>query len=158
MPDFASKNKQAFVFVPGKRKYLLFADSSGLSEIAPILETVRAHHLSFESRSPADFQSEQPLKTYLTEQKIGTYLYIAGNWAWMKELVQVAADAGFTIEEMQFKGLGPLRKKIFCSHCYAIFPIDHQSETICPECGVALTASSHYSRLHDAYLGYMKIL
>ncbi|WP_230459109.1 dimethylamine monooxygenase subunit DmmA family protein [Terrilactibacillus tamarindi] len=143
-----------FTFVTGRRKYLLFTDITGYGEITPILSSLDEQNLLYMVYYFNEFSSNHDLKTYLSQQKMGTYIYASGNWNSIISFVKTAEKAGFTEEELQIKGIGERILRVFCSRCYAINVCKTSKEMVCQSCGQSLSVSNHYSRRYDAYLGY----
>lgn len=153
-------SEQTFSLIPGRRKYLLLADSSGFQEIFPILDKLIENEWSFELHfiGKSETLSCRYIEDWLSRQKIGTYLYISAKWETVGQLIKIATRAGFTEEEMQAKGFGKRVKRVFCARCYAINPVvTAELEIVCKQCGQKLEVSTHYSRLHDAYYGFVTI-
>lgn len=152
-------SEQAFSFIQGRRKYLLLADSSGFQEILPLFNLLKENEESYELRmigKPQTFSCRE-MEDWLSKQKIGTYLYISGKWEMVEQLIRIATRVGFTEEELQAKGFGKREKRVFCGRCYAINPTTTEREIVCRQCGQTLEVSTHYSRLHDAYYGFVTI-
>ncbi|QRG68857.1 dimethylamine monooxygenase subunit DmmA family protein [Brevibacillus choshinensis] len=144
-------------FRKGKRKYLFCADSNGAESLYDLVR------LAMEENAPFDFlvienESDSFLDLWFSQQKMGTYLYMAGNWEWVNRLKSLAVEAGFSEYEMQMKALGNRSKKVICSKCHGVNDVADESHISCMHCGIKLEVSSHYSRRLDAYLGYTSIL
>lgn len=138
------------LFIPGKRRYLLYADKEGMPFILPIVSELTEKELPFE----LCFQEEQEERIIekLSNQKMGCYLYVAGKRGWINRLEQIAWSIGFSDEEMQIMALGQ-RKSVFCSRCHTIQDASDQLVN-CNHCGLRISVSKHFSRHHKAYLGY----
>ncbi|MEH7479542.1 dimethylamine monooxygenase subunit DmmA family protein [Neobacillus drentensis] len=145
-------------FVPGKRKYLFCTDEKGGAILQSIIDQVVDKNLSFEMVFIGKVQFTD-LVAWLSEQRMGSYLYIAAHWNQLKTIKQLAEEIGFSEEEAQYIGYGEKEKNVFCGRCHGITTIDtentEQVEVDCIYCNLRLEISNHYSRLRDAYLGYV---
>ncbi|PTX64581.1 hypothetical protein C8P63_10275 [Melghirimyces profundicolus] len=149
---------ESLTVVPGRRKYILLTDSEGYGEIQPVWESLNDGEVPIELRFFQDSPHlDKGLEDWLSAQKMGTCLYIAGKWERVKPLFRLAERVGFTEEEMQVKGVGPREKRVFCARCHTINRAGEDAEIPCRECGEKLEVSSHYSRLHDACYGFVII-
>lgn len=143
-------------FVEGKRKFLFCADSKGAETLHDLV------HRAMKESIPFDFHVlEDPhdafLQLWLSQQKMGTYLYIAGKSEFVKSVKNLALDIGFSDYEMQAAVIGTVKKKLVCSTCHGLNDVDDQTHAVCAHCEQELEVSSHYSRRLDAYLGYVSI-
>lgn len=147
-------------FVLGKRKYLFCADEKGLAILQSIINQVIDKNLSFEVVFIGEVQVTD-LVVWLSGQRMGSYLYIAAHWNQLKAIKQLAEEIGFSEEEAQYIGYGEKEKYLFCCRCQGITKLDAQNreqvEVNCIHCDLLLEISDHYSRLRDAYLGYVDI-
>lgn len=140
-----------FTYVPGKRKYLLYTDLSGIQPIGPLVHQLSVEQRAFEWRSEGT-----PIEEWLSEQKMGSYLYIAGSSSTVDQVQSIAEQMGFSHEEMQVQIVGEATRTIFCCRCHGL----HETmdvESTCPHCGLFLEGSDHYSKRWKAYLGYPKL-
>lgn len=143
-------------FCKGKRKFLFCADSNGVEPLNPlILQAVKED-------VPYDMHIvEQEFDSFLThwfnQQKMGSYLYISGNLAFVKRVEKLALESGYSEYEMQMKIVGPISKRIICCKCHGCNVVDKDCHFNCTYCGLELEVSNHYSRRLDAYLGYHSI-
>ncbi|MFC3884478.1 dimethylamine monooxygenase subunit DmmA family protein [Bacillus songklensis] len=160
---------QKATFISGKRKYLFCADQKGMSILTPIIERVIEEKLSFELLFMGEnHEKELPpadLSKWLSQQKMGSYLYLAGPWNMLKSIKRLAEEIGFSDEEAQFVGYGVQQMNVFCCRCHGITEMEIQEtsqqekkikpEIMCRHCDLLLVVSDHYSSLRDAYLGYV---
>ncbi|EIJ82032.1 hypothetical protein PB1_03805 [Bacillus methanolicus PB1] len=102
--------------------------------------------------------SYQEVSPILDKQVMGTKLFISGMWPMIRKVKEIAYAAGFTDEEIQYKGIGRKNEKIFCVKCYNLNRKKNEYETTCENCNTILDVSTHFSRRLDAYLGYIKIV
>lgn len=152
-------------FVPGKKKYLFCADLKGKVILQPIMEQVIDKNADFEFFFLENKQNSVPtftnLSKWLSGQRMGSYLYIAAPWSQFKFIKQLADEIGFSEEEAQFIGYGEKEKKVFCCRCHGITRLEVEQKELlevnCIHCDLLLEISNHYSRLRDAYLGYVDV-
>ncbi|MBO8170900.1 MAG: hypothetical protein H0Z33_03305 [Bacillaceae bacterium] len=140
----------------GKQNYVLVADQQGLRVLAPLLEAIRDIGSPYEGpllEEELQDRFDHVVDSILGRQKVGSYLYVAGSRRLVQKVCRIAYASGFTDGDMQVKVTdGSFR--IFCSRCYMITERVDFSVFICDSCGLKLEPSTHYSRYHDAYLGY----
>ena len=103
-----------------------------------------------------DYHAEKILPI-LSTAKMGTKLYLIGEWAMVLDIKQLALDFGFTEEEINVKGIGEKPEHVFCVKCYHINKKPEKTVIQCEKCHQKLDVSSHYSRHHDAYLGFISL-
>lgn len=140
-----------FTFMPGRRKYLFCGDKQGLKKMQPLIEKVSKYNVPFEM---CEVDSAE-LASWLSRQKMGSYLYVSVSWNRLRELMVLAEDIGFTEEEAQYIGHGERIVSIFCCRCHGLTPVPVSAHSIhCSHCQLMLTISDHYSSLRNAYLGY----
>ncbi|MDN4075062.1 dimethylamine monooxygenase subunit DmmA family protein [Fictibacillus terranigra] len=141
-------------FVPGKRKYLICGDPSGINLVQPIIQNIMEQHLSFEVM---EIKDEEKVRNWLDHQKMGCYLYVSAAWPEIERLKNITEDIGFSEEEVQFLGRGEQMIKVFCCRCHGLTELARSdaSEITCSQCGLLLSVSDHYSSLRKAYLGYV---
>ncbi|MCM3651699.1 dimethylamine monooxygenase subunit DmmA family protein [Metabacillus litoralis] len=107
-----------------------------------------------QSLSAISYQEVSPI---LAKQVIGTKLFISGGWPMVNELKDIANSFGFSDDEIQVSGIGRKNERIFCIKCYHIIRKKNDDEATCENCNTTLDASTHFSKRHDAYLGYIKV-
>lgn len=93
----------------------------------------------------------------LSTAKVGTNLYLIGEWKMVLDIKQQALDVGFTDEEIIVKGIGEKEEHVFCVKCYHINKKTEKTVIQCEKCHQKLDVSSHYSRRHDACLGFISL-
>lgn len=147
-------------FMPGKRKYLFCVDQQGISLLFPIIKQVIDQNLPFELQFLGENIKTHEytpvnLRPWLSMQKMGSYLYIAGTWEMVFRVKSIAEENGFSEEEIQWYGCGPRTIRVFCCKCHGISETIEQSEITCCHCDLKLSISDHYSRFHHAFLGYV---
>jgi hypothetical protein len=154
--------RDSATFIHGKTKYLLCTDQQGLSLLQPILDNIILNNQSMEFLFIGENAKNNPsimdIKQWLSRQTMGTYLYIACEREKLKSLIEVIEDIGFTNDEVQFIGYGTKKHNVFCCRCYGINEINNlelEIQIICKKCNLLLSVSDHYSKLRDAYLGYV---
>ncbi|MCM3791051.1 hypothetical protein M3221_22175 [Domibacillus indicus] len=101
--------------------------------------------------------SSERLLSILRIQFIGTRLVVAGSAPFVKTVRNHAETAGFSDEEMQLKIIGSQKDTVFCVKCYSRHDRNEKDFFVCPSCRTELDVSSHYSKRHDAYLGYIRV-
>lgn len=147
-------------FVAGKRKYLFCADQKGKVMLQPIIDLVTKKNLPSEFVLIESDQNQvlvtQKLFKWLSNQKMGSYLYMVAHWHHLKAIKPIAEDIGFSEEEAQYIGHGEQEKQVFCCRCHGMTKIvPEKTEVNCMYCDLLLEISDHYSRLRDAYLGFV---
>lgn len=95
------------------------------------------------------------VQQFLANQCIGTNLFIAGHWEFVKEVLRFAAGAGYTPSEIQLSGYGLKYEKVFCVKCCALTIKPKANQLACQNCRTLLEVSDRYSKRLDAYLGYI---
>ncbi|MEJ9232133.1 hypothetical protein LAV79_22230 [Peribacillus butanolivorans] len=169
-----------FQLQPSDRKMLLLIDESALFESLAIIDFlslkkietdiyIKAKRQQWEIidyvksklHSNINFLSSsesQEAYSILDEQIIGTKLFISGLWPMVHHIEQMAKVVGFTDEEIQYKGIGRKKEKVFCVKCYSYNRKKNQNEITCEHCKTVLDVSSHFSKRLDAYLGYIHVV
>ncbi|HET7628090.1 MAG TPA: dimethylamine monooxygenase subunit DmmA family protein [Bacillales bacterium] len=138
-----------FEFAANKRLYLLFGDEAGRKMLQEIEKTLAEKELPFERH-----YGRSDAAQWLSQQKMGSYLYGAGRSDWVDQMKRLAENAGFSEEEMQWLTVGAENKQVFCSGCHAVQRAGSRRRLACANCGLPLSVSEHYSTFHRAYLGY----
>ncbi len=101
-------------------------------------------------------QGEGSEKQILENQWIGTRLFLAGEWEFVKRLNQMAYEAGYTDEDIQYSCYGVKRANVFCVKCCSLTRIREEHAQTCYHCGTFLDISNRYSKRFDAYLGFIR--
>ena len=103
--------------------------------------------------------SYDEINQILHSQEIGTRLFLLGKWSTVDDIEKMANDIGFTDEEIDKYGAGEKTDQIFCAKCYqfSIKQDPFQAETTCSHCQIRLDISNHFSKRHNAYLGYIHV-
>lgn len=148
--------QKEFLFSKGKRKYLFCADSKGAEQLYILFQQ------AMEEKAPVDFlviehESDAFLNMWLSQQRMGTYIYLSGTWEFVQRLKNLALNAGFSDYEMQMNVLGPRGKKVICCKCHGVNDVEDELHITCKHCGIELEVSSHYSHRLESYLGYTSI-
>lgn len=143
-------------FSKGKRKYLFCADSEGGESLYSLFQQAMEKNVPFDFHI-VEHESNFFLSLWLGQQKMGTFLYLSGKYAFVNRLKNLAFEAGFSEYEMQVNVCGPIPKKVICCSCYGWNQADDDLDINCQHCGLKLEVSSHYSRRLEAYLGYLSI-
>lgn len=157
---------ESFRVNASKRHFIILADQDGLEKVDEFLPALKdSYHLytvggqNFQSTlntstiSQQDFEAK--IADILTNQKVGTQVYISGKWDFAEKVFTAAVTAGFLEEEIQVYIHGQKARNTYCPSCYtlsAIQPDDEESQ--CSSCGVMLVISKHYSKVRNGYLGY----
>jgi dimethylamine monooxygenase subunit C len=142
--------------VPEKRYYLFCADEEGIKLLQPLIDVVKDRNISYEIQIVKDNWSNTLFSEWLSMQKMGSFLYVSAEWNTLKKLKQLAEDAGFSEEEAKYIGYGKEQIKVFCCRCHGISVLEKgKPERNCDHCGLLLEVSDHYSKLRDAFLGYV---
>jgi hypothetical protein len=165
-----------FAARPRTRNHILFADHSGLPKTVSFVDMLEAARVPYEMyylaehKNPAeesDILASLPAETIvlhdfteagltriLREQKMGTHLYLSGQWKTMETMYTLAVTAGFGEEEIQVIPADRMERSVFCPKCYSLTAVQDEQVTRCSYCGVMLNISTHYSRVRRGYLGY----
>ncbi|WP_442598907.1 hypothetical protein [Neobacillus sp. D3-1R] len=149
-------NKAPF-FVEGKREYLFYTDQKGISLLQPIIGEIFKKNTPFKVVMKED-DIDFDLTKWLKDQKMGSYLYAALPWEELFVFKNVVEEIGFTEEESQFIGYGQQTIKVFCCRCHGMTEgknLEMDQEIHCSYCQLLLVVSDHYSRVKNAYLGYV---
>lgn len=93
----------------------------------------------------------------LNHQVIGSRLFISGEWPTIHAVKEEAYKIGFSEDEIQTVGIGSKEEKVFCAKCYSYNVKKKENELLCEHCHTLLDVSNHFSKRHDAYLGYIKL-
>lgn len=104
----------------------------------------------------SDFSKGQ-IQPILKNATMGTKLVLIGEWKLIRGIMQLAKEIGFTNEEMIIKGLGEKEEQVFCVKCYQLNQKTEAAVISCGHCGQTLEVSHHYSRRHDAFLGFVSL-
>lgn len=154
--------RDSATFIGGKTKYLLCADKNGVTLLKPILDQIILTNQSMEfffiGENAIDHPSIMDIKLWLSRQMMGSFLYLAFDREKLKSLKDLMKEIGFTEDEVQFIGYGIKRNSVFCCRCHWITEINNvelEIQVICEKCNLLLSVSNHYSKLRDAYLGYV---
>ncbi|MEH7883388.1 dimethylamine monooxygenase subunit DmmA family protein [Bacillus sp. JJ1609] len=148
--------QKELLFTKGKRKYLFCANAKGAEPLYILVNQ------AIEEKVPFDFlviehELDAFLILWLSQQKMGTYLYLSGVWEFVNRLKNLALEAGFSDHEMQLNVQGPVSKRVICCKCHGVNRVGNDQNITCAHCGVELEVSSHYSRRLEAYHGYTSI-
>jgi hypothetical protein len=169
-----------FKLQPNNKKMLLLVDESALNESLAIIHLLAINkietHLYVLSTSQQEgivellqdilhnnlnfvqsFDDER-VDPIFDEQVIGTNLFISGQWPMIHHIKEMAYDAGFSDEEIQYNGFGQIKEKIYCVKCYSFNKKKTTNEITCESCKTVLEVSKHFSKRLDAYLGYIKVV
>jgi dimethylamine monooxygenase subunit C len=145
-------------FVPNKRKYLFIADPLGMTFLNPIIDQVKDNNISFELVKLGD-KTEKDIPQWLSEQKMGTYVYVSLPWEKLDSFKQLIEKVGFSEAEYQSIGYGEQKINVYCCRCHGNTEVTStEAEIACQHCHLQLEISMHYSRLLNAYLGYVATL
>lgn len=101
--------------------------------------------------------TEAEVLPILKRATMGTKLVLIGEWKLVRSIIQLATFVGFTDEEMIIKGLGDKEEQVFCLKCYQLNTKTDTAVISCSHCGQVLEVSSHYSKRHDAFLGFISL-
>ncbi|KAB8137456.1 hypothetical protein F9U64_09460 [Gracilibacillus oryzae] len=93
----------------------------------------------------------------LFDQRIGTYVILGCEAGMANSLKKQAEQAGFSDQEIRVLSVGEVEAKLFCVKCYHYNSINSQDTVLCKHCQTKLDVSTHFSRVRDAYLGYVAI-
>ncbi|TLS35977.1 hypothetical protein [Pseudalkalibacillus caeni] len=160
-------NTEKATFIPDKRKYLFLTDQKGLVILQHVIDAVVESNLPFElvfiGGSSEDETPQTDVSMWLSQQKMGNFLYVSLQWDKLDSIKRLAEDIGFSNEEAQYIGYGEKKTNVFCCRCHGITVVREKEtseekelpEIRCKHCDLLLSVSDHYSSLRDAYLGYV---
>ena len=100
---------------------------------------------------------DDSLLQYLSNQPIGSRVYVCGDAQTVKRMNQLTQAAGYAAEEVLSEPIGQRLERVFCIGCYRLNPAATSRFIRCQHCGRALEVSSHYSTRLDAVLGYLVV-
>lgn len=136
-----------------KRKFVVISDSSASHEAERFIGKINADvPYEFSKVTEADYKRE--VRTLLSQQKVGTQLYIAGEWDNSYIIFAEAIKAGFLEEEIQTYIYGQKKKFIYCMKCYETTEIHNEKEAQCSHCRSMLSVGPFFSKVHKGYIGY----
>jgi dimethylamine monooxygenase subunit C len=150
------KNQQ--FLVPSKRKYLFLADQQGMTILNSMIKQAKMNNYPIEKvvlEKQNEFL-ETRIAFWLSQQLMGTYLYVALPWKEINSIKLKVEEIGYSDEEYQCFGYGEKIKNVFCCRCHGITNVRYEDvEIACPNCHLLLEVSDHYSSLRDAFIGYV---
>jgi len=166
-------------FTTNAKKILLFLEEPMFFEHRSVLDDLMSKEIETEiyiktEKIPADisryiqdrFPNQRPylsnfsmtkVSSILRRQVIGTRLFISGTWTMIHAVKEKAYQAGFSEDEIQAVGIGPKEENVFCVKCYTYNVKQNEHDISCEHCHTSLYVSNHFSKRHDAYLGYIKL-
>lgn len=169
----ADDSTSSLSILPNAKKIVLCLEDAKCLEQGTLLEELADHRLETEiyihmEHIPAESKNSQQqpsllpfsmvdAASILTQQLIGTHLFISGKWPFVQAIKEQACSAGFSEDEITTLGIGPKEEKVFCVKCYSYNRKVHEKEISCEHCHTHLQVSNHYSRRHQAYLGNIRI-
>lgn len=104
----------------------------------------------------SSFENDE-VESLLSEQMIGTRIFISGPWSMIQQIKKIASTVGFTDEEIHYNGSGENNDKVYCVKCYSYNNSQNTNEITCKHCNTVLDVSRHFSKRLDAYLGYIQV-
>jgi dimethylamine monooxygenase subunit C len=104
----------------------------------------------------SSFENDE-VETLLSEQMIGTRIFISGPWEMIQQIKEIAGTVGFTDEEIHYNGSGETNDKVYCVKCYSYNKSQNTNEITCEHCNTVLDVSKHFSKRLDAHLGYIQV-
>lgn len=150
-------NQDYLTLMEGKRKFLFCADSKGARSLYILVSQAIDENVQFDFHVFQDVSEESFVDEWLSQQKMGVYLYISGAADFLKRIQNKALKIGFSEHDLHSLPTGTAKKKLVCCTCHGESEVDVQSYITCAHCGLELEVSDHYSRRLDAYLGYVTI-
>lgn len=102
-----------------------------------------------------DSEPVTSLQQFFANQWMGTYLFITGDWEFVKRKSLMACEVGYGENEIQLSGYGIKQKNVFCVSCCGLTMIGNEHDITCQHCGTFLDISDRYSKRYDAYLGFI---
>jgi hypothetical protein len=146
------RRTQEVELIQNKRKYLFCADHYGMKLLSDVMEQVKEKEV-FRFEEKRDWTK---FMSFLDKQRMGSYVYVSLPENELFQARKLVEEAGFIDVESQFIGYGEKVISVFCCRCHGINGTEEdQVEILCQHCGLELSISDHYSKAHDAYLGYV---
>ena len=102
-------------------------------------------------RSNAELLSFLP--HHLARQTMGLRLYALGSEAFVWDVHHAAEQAGMGGAEIFLTRLGPLTRRVYCTHCRDMIEDVAENLVACPGCGAMLFVRDHFSRRLRAFMG-----
>jgi len=102
-------------------------------------------------RSTAELLSFLP--HYLARQTMGLRLYALGSESFIWDVHQAAEQAGLGKDEIHLTRLGPLTRRVYCTHCRDMIEDATKNLVTFPGCGANLFVRDHFSRRLRAFMG-----
>jgi predicted RNA-binding Zn-ribbon protein involved in translation (DUF1610 family) len=102
-------------------------------------------------RSAAELLSFVP--HHLARQVMGLRLYALGSEAFIWDVHHAAEAAGMGSGEIRLTRLGPLTRRVYCTHCRDMIEEVPANIVTCPGCGAMLFVRDHFSRRLRAFMG-----
>jgi len=93
------------------------------------------------------------LKKVFAEMPATAKIYVFGSEAFLWDIRNFAADAGFMPEQIQLSEPVSEARRVFCTHCYHVMEDIRVTPVTCAGCGLLLLVRDHFSRSHGAYVG-----
>lgn len=169
-----------FKFPSNYKRILLITDENALAEGLPLVDILDKNNIEsiiyvitdkHQEEIKNDFphlplnrinfltsSEHEKLQAILNQQIIGTKIFISGPWSLIQSVQETAYKAGFTEDEIQFETVGSKEEKVFCVSCYSISKMQESDIVKCEHCEKELeVATNFFSKVHDAYIGYIKI-
>jgi dimethylamine monooxygenase subunit C len=150
-------NQDYLSLMEGKRKFLFCADSIAARSLNILVSQAIDENAPFDFHIFQEESEESFVDEWLSQQKMGTYLYISGAADFVKRIQNKALKIGFSEHDFKSLPIEPVKKKLVCCTCHSESEVDDEPHVTCAHCGLELEVSDHYSRRLDAYLGYVTI-
>ncbi|CAG9620015.1 dimethylamine monooxygenase subunit DmmA family protein [Sutcliffiella rhizosphaerae] len=143
------------VFIAGKRNYVLCGDDLGITLLNEIEERIQRDKGTYQIYY-LNKMNRSLLLELLEQMKMGTYLYLVADSKLLFDLKPALQKLGYSTCEAQYICHQMDHRMVFCSKCHQIFSVFSKVNcTNCPNCQLTLEVSEHYSKIKNAYLGYV---
>jgi predicted RNA-binding Zn-ribbon protein involved in translation (DUF1610 family) len=155
-----------FQLYPGGRAHLILTSAAtapeGLEEALGHIESWVVRHLGpgvpapIEGRirpfrSPTEMMAQ--LAHRLKREVVGLRLYVLGSEAFIWDAYNIAVGVGMHSSEISLHRVGPLRRRVYCTHCRTMIEDVTHSIVACPCCTASLFVRDHFSRRLAAFMG-----
>lgn len=108
---------------------------------------------------PVHFSRLEPtsLFGYLQQEATGTHVFLIGTRKEITGWETICVQVGFPLDAIHEFELESDIKQVFCVKCYSLQQHQIGEPIFCSKCHVQLDVSNHFSKQHNAYLGYIRI-
>ncbi|MBS99891.1 MAG: hypothetical protein CMI01_14590 [Oceanospirillaceae bacterium] len=145
---------------PNAQKHLFVSTAQSLSKIRSLYdEAPKGEKALYLFGKPevtglgTECGSLSELEVVINALPLASAVYVAGDEGFLWDVHNLAEKAGLASEQIQLLAPESNKRRLFCTHCYAITEEVTYSPHACSGCGRLLLVRDHYSKLHGAYVG-----